>query len=412
MRNDDAESEDPEVQYVWSRRYIDAPVLRDENKDADDDCFDGSDERLYYTTDANMNVTALLDTGGDAVERYSCDPYGRVTIYDDDWSDTRSASSYDNAVLYCGYFFDNETGLYCVRYRFYDPPLGRWLQRDPIGYIDSANTYLFAQSAPLHHCDWSGAAPASTARMPPTSVDYGLVSISKEGKRYDAASDSLEDSSWDQIAPGTPKQCPSGLTLPGVVEHKLSQALSMTLKYKVEYGGAISFESGNILVWGPVRGDATRVVSRDAAPPSLRKNLWGTYHTHPPRRGLEGMPPWRETRFSPGDIQSWWENEVLMVVRGCRCTLAILKTSAWTETPQEDLEDFSDAIDDYTEGPGFDEYLKEPTLQERWNKHEKLVRDKHRVFGKAARKAGVCYYRKCGPGPNKGQQKLDLVGAK
>ena len=29
MRNDDAESENPEVQYVWSRRYIDAPVLRD-----------------------------------------------------------------------------------------------------------------------------------------------------------------------------------------------------------------------------------------------------------------------------------------------------------------------------------------------------------------------------------------------
>jgi len=53
---------EPKFQYVWSLRYIDTPVLRDENKDpeSDDTCDDGDpDERLYYTHDANMNVTAL-----------------------------------------------------------------------------------------------------------------------------------------------------------------------------------------------------------------------------------------------------------------------------------------------------------------------------------------------------------------
>jgi hypothetical protein len=54
-------------------------VLRDHNKDADDDCTDGSDlprsavgggERLYYLTDANpqgpsdMNVTGLVEADG------------------------------------------------------------------------------------------------------------------------------------------------------------------------------------------------------------------------------------------------------------------------------------------------------------------------------------------------------------
>jgi len=33
-----------------------------------------------------MNVTTLVDTGADAVERYVYDAYGEVTIYDDDWS--------------------------------------------------------------------------------------------------------------------------------------------------------------------------------------------------------------------------------------------------------------------------------------------------------------------------------------
>jgi len=86
-------------QFVWSVRYIDAPVLRDRDADADDETGDlgasgsGLEERLYYMTDANMNVTALIQgTPGDGdlgkvVEppsplgfgvpgRYVYDPYG------------------------------------------------------------------------------------------------------------------------------------------------------------------------------------------------------------------------------------------------------------------------------------------------------------------------------------------------
>ena len=52
--NTGPESLQPLYQYVWSRRYIDAPVLRDKNTDADGLC---DDERLYYLGDANFNVT-------------------------------------------------------------------------------------------------------------------------------------------------------------------------------------------------------------------------------------------------------------------------------------------------------------------------------------------------------------------
>jgi len=54
--NTGPESLQPEYQYVWRARYIDAPVLRDKNTDTDGLC---DDERLYYLTDANMNVTCL-----------------------------------------------------------------------------------------------------------------------------------------------------------------------------------------------------------------------------------------------------------------------------------------------------------------------------------------------------------------
>jgi len=94
----------PEMQFVWSLRYLDAPVLRDENTDGttDDLC---DDERLYYTTDANQNVTALLDASGTVVERYTYDAYGKPTFLKADWSLQQvqgqtdgTASAYDNAI--------------------------------------------------------------------------------------------------------------------------------------------------------------------------------------------------------------------------------------------------------------------------------------------------------------------------
>lgn len=67
------------MQYVWSLRYIDAPVLRDRDADGDSETGDlgvtdsGLEERLYYATDANMNVTLLVNTDGSVAERYVYD---------------------------------------------------------------------------------------------------------------------------------------------------------------------------------------------------------------------------------------------------------------------------------------------------------------------------------------------------
>ena len=143
-------------QYIWSPRYVNAPILRDRDNAAGGDLGktgSGLDERLYYLTDANMNVTTLADTGGDAVERYTFDPYGKVTIYDGTWTNTRGSSSYDNSYLYCGYWRDNETGLYHVDHRTYHPLFGRWLQRDPLGYADGMNLYQYVSSQPCLYLD-------------------------------------------------------------------------------------------------------------------------------------------------------------------------------------------------------------------------------------------------------------------
>jgi RHS repeat-associated protein len=138
------------AKYVWDLRYIDAPVLRWR--------VDGAvSDTLYYTTDANMNVTALVNaSSGNVVERTIYDAYGQPTFLDGSWNlqgGTGTASAFANEILYCGYRYNAETGNYQVRNREYQPGLGRWLQRDPIEYGDWMNLYLYCGSMPVLFAD-------------------------------------------------------------------------------------------------------------------------------------------------------------------------------------------------------------------------------------------------------------------
>ena len=70
---------DVRTQYAWDPRYIDAPAVRWHDLNDDQD-FADSNEVLFYCNDANMNVTALVNTSGSVVERYMYDPYGKPTV--------------------------------------------------------------------------------------------------------------------------------------------------------------------------------------------------------------------------------------------------------------------------------------------------------------------------------------------
>lgn len=140
------------AQYVWDdARYTDAPILRDRDTDAN-----GSlEERLYYTQDANFNATALVTTSGSVVERYSYDTYGKLHVYDGSWS-SRTASAYDNRIVYSGYWLDVESSLLLSRHRLYHPTLGTWISRDPAGFPDGFSLYEYVGGRPTGSTDPSG----------------------------------------------------------------------------------------------------------------------------------------------------------------------------------------------------------------------------------------------------------------
>lgn len=174
-------------QYVWSPRYVDSPVVRFHDANADGDLEDAGDATRYYTSDANHNVTAAIDAASGAVSaRYVYTPYGTATAYDANWSNP--AAPAEDGPLYCGYFFDAESSLYQVRNRYYDSSLSAFISRDPVGYDAGTNLYEYCDDNPLTHIDPLGYWPASWSDFPGSALTFTGWSSSKQirfiGKFY------------------------------------------------------------------------------------------------------------------------------------------------------------------------------------------------------------------------------------
>jgi len=59
---------------------------------------------------------------------------------------------------FAGAEYDQETGLYYMRARYYDPQLGRFLGEDPLGVAGGVNLYAYAGNDPVNMSDPSGMA--------------------------------------------------------------------------------------------------------------------------------------------------------------------------------------------------------------------------------------------------------------
>jgi RHS repeat-associated protein len=131
--------------------------------------------RYYYLTNNQYSVVMLTDKDGRAVERYSYDPFGSFTVvlYDTSGAVTgeQDNSSVNNPYFYTGRRYDLETGLYYFRARYYSGELGRFVNRDPAGYINGYN--LYANYFTVNQVDPTGKIACQT-----TAVN--LPSFSKE----------------------------------------------------------------------------------------------------------------------------------------------------------------------------------------------------------------------------------------
>ncbi|MHB1865816.1 MAG: RHS repeat-associated core domain-containing protein, partial [Candidatus Saccharimonadales bacterium] len=134
----------------------------------------------YPLQDLLYRAVALTNSTGAIVEAYDTDAYGNTLIFtgpgaDGVWfTDDDTQSSYGvNEIIYCGYRFDPESELYYVRNRSYNAVLGRWLQRDPIGYAGGVNLYEYVGGRAVVLPD-----PDGTVAIPiPRTLPQGIAEV-------------------------------------------------------------------------------------------------------------------------------------------------------------------------------------------------------------------------------------------
>ncbi len=126
---------------------------------------DTNNEATYvYRKNIFGDVTAVYNADGILQCTYEYDAWGSHVIYDTDGKvvdGTGDNIGLINPIRYRGYYFDEETGLYYLKTRYYDPQVGRFMTIDGIEYLDpetinGLNLYAYCNNNPVMNVDPDG----------------------------------------------------------------------------------------------------------------------------------------------------------------------------------------------------------------------------------------------------------------
>lgn len=106
----------------------------------------------YYHKNHLGSVVALTNASGNLVERYEYDSYGQPSFFDAN-DNALEQSAVGNAILFTGRDYDAETSFYYYRARTMHPSLGRFMQHDPLMYVDGYNIYGYVGNRPTKFVD-------------------------------------------------------------------------------------------------------------------------------------------------------------------------------------------------------------------------------------------------------------------
>jgi RHS repeat-associated protein len=103
----------------------------------------------YYHADGNGNITCLINASQSVVARYRYDPFGNTLSQ----SGTLAVA---NVYRFSSKEIHTNSLMYYYGYRFYDPGLQRWLNREPIEEEGDYNLYRFVKNDPEVWIDPAG----------------------------------------------------------------------------------------------------------------------------------------------------------------------------------------------------------------------------------------------------------------
>ena len=111
----------------------------------------------YYATNIQGDVVAILNSSGAAVVTYTYDAWGNILTTTGTLASTLGIH---NPLRYRSYVYDQETGLYYLQSRYYNPEMGRFLSADAFASTGQGilgnNMYAYCQNNPVLFVDPSG----------------------------------------------------------------------------------------------------------------------------------------------------------------------------------------------------------------------------------------------------------------
>ena len=117
----------------------------------------------YFAKNLQGDVTAILDYQGNVLANYRYDAYGCIISVTDANGNYISSATHIatlNPFRYRGYMYDEESGFYYLRSRYYDPYIGRFLNADGLVStgqgLDGHNMFAYCGNNPVIRQDVSG----------------------------------------------------------------------------------------------------------------------------------------------------------------------------------------------------------------------------------------------------------------
>ena len=122
--------------------------------------FEYQGKMYFYQTSLQGDIIGIVDSEGSQVVVYRYDAWGEVLVSSD-------ASGFGlakiNPLRYRGYYYDQETGLYYLQTRYYDPKVRRFLNADDASVLTKdpeqlteKNLYAYCDDNPVMYRDDAG----------------------------------------------------------------------------------------------------------------------------------------------------------------------------------------------------------------------------------------------------------------
>src|SRR5262249_44690718 len=131
-----------------------------------------SDKQYLCVNDVAGTPRELTDRNGVIAWSARFTAFGEVQAY--------GVAKVDCPVRFQGQWHDEETGLYYNRCRYYEPQVGRYISRDPIGFLGGMNLYSYPTN-PVTWVDPLGLDTSSDAEI----LGSNLTNIARDPRPDD-----------------------------------------------------------------------------------------------------------------------------------------------------------------------------------------------------------------------------------